>query len=119
MKDYNNSPFYNSKAWKRASAAYMASKHYICERCGRPAQICHHKIYLNGTNVHDPAIALSFDNLEALCLDCHNAEHGPKHSVTLFDKAGNVAAVKETPEIQDFKRQQEAIEGLLERLKKK
>lgn len=67
MKDYNNSPFYNSKAWKRASAAYMASKHYICERCGRPAQICHHKTYLNGTNVHDPAIALSFDNLEALC----------------------------------------------------
>lgn len=78
MKDYNNSPFYNSKAWKRASAAYMASKHYICERCGRPAQICHHKTYLNGTNVHDPAIALSFDNLEALCLDCHNAEHGPE-----------------------------------------
>ena len=96
----------------------MASKHYICERCGKPAQICHHKTYLNGTNVHDPAIALSFDNLEALCMDCHNAEHGAKHSVTIFDRAGNVAAVKETA-AKEFKRQQEAIGELLEKLKKK
>ena len=74
-RDYENSAFYKSQAWKRTSAAYMESRHYICERCGGPARICHHKTWLNGNNVKDPAIALSFDNLEALCQDCHNKEH--------------------------------------------
>ena len=115
MKDYNNSPFYNSKAWKRASAAYMASKHYICERCGRPAQICHHKTYLNGTNVHDPAIALSFDNLEALCLDCHNAEHGLRHDIAVFDDAGNVSEVKESVASQTYQKQRDQIDDVVER----
>jgi len=116
-KDYNNSAFYKSAAWKRVSAAYMSSRAYLCERCGKPAQICHHKQWLNGSNVHDPAIALSFDNLEALCMDCHNAEHGLTHSVTLFDDQGGIAAVKESQGAKDFQQQQAAIDGLLRRLK--
>ena len=31
--------------------------------------------YLTEQNVNDPYIALSWDNLEALCQDCHNKEH--------------------------------------------
>lgn len=71
--------FYNSKAWKVCRAAYLAS-HSLCERCLKkgeiaPAEIVHHVIHLNKSNVHDPSITLNPDNLEALCMTCHNQEH--------------------------------------------
>ncbi len=117
-KDYDNRAFYKSAAWRKVSAAYMSSKAYICERCGKPATICHHKTWLNGTNINDPAITLSFDNLEALCIECHNAEHGAKQSVTIFNDDGSIDQVKESQEAKDFKRQQAAISDMLSRLKK-
>jgi len=97
---YGNSAFYKSKEWRKVSAAYMSSKYYICERCGKPAKICHHRIWLNADNVNDPEIALNMDNLEALCMECHNKEHigksyyrrGPEE--THFDENGNL--VKES-----------------------
>ena len=58
----------------------MKSRAYLCERCmqeGRykPAEIVHHKVYLTPENINNPAITLNWDNLEALCRDCHEAEH--------------------------------------------
>ena len=117
-KGYDNTAFYKGKAWRRVSAAYMASKCYICERCGKPASICHHRIWLNGSNVKDPYIALSFDNLEALCIECHNAEHGLRHNVTLFNSDGSIAKVKESQGAKDFKRQAAQIDGLIEKARK-
>ena len=114
---YGNDGFYKSKAWLRVSAAYMSSKSYICERCGKPAVICHHKTWLNAENVHDPAVALSFDNLEALCLECHNAEHGRKQDIAVFDAAGNVSAVKEAVATKEFKKQRDQIDDVVERAK--
>ena len=38
--------FYHSRAWRKLSKAFLMSKHYICERCGQPAEIAHHKQYL-------------------------------------------------------------------------
>lgn len=76
-KDYAKS-FYNSRAWKDTQAAYMASQYYICERCGGVARIVHHIQYITPQNINDPNITLSWDNLEALCIDCHNAEHMSK-----------------------------------------
>ena len=73
-KDYARG-FYNSFAWRRTQAAYMASRCYVCERCGRPARIVHHKNYITPQNIHDPYVTLDWANLEALCIDCHNAEH--------------------------------------------
>lgn len=73
---------YHSAAWIKLSRAYMQSKHYTCERCGRLAVICHHKKYLTPQNWRDPSIALNWDNLEALCLDCHNQEHFKKSGAT-------------------------------------
>lgn len=67
--------FYNSKAWRKLSRAFLMSKYYICERCGKPAEIAHHKTHLNPANMIDPDIALNPARLEALCLDCHNNEH--------------------------------------------
>ena len=67
--------FYHSAAWRRLSRAFLLSRSYICERCGKPAEIAHHKRYITPENLNDPAIALNAENLEALCLDCHNTEH--------------------------------------------
>ena len=35
----------------------------------------HHKQYLNKSNIYDANITMGFENLELLCIDCHNKEH--------------------------------------------
>lgn len=117
-KDYNNSSFYKTKAWRKVSKTYMTSKYYVCERCGQPATICHHKTWLNGSNINDPSIALDFNNLEALCIECHNAEHSLDNNVTIFTSDGDIEEVKETQDTIKFKRQQEQINSLLSKLDK-
>lgn len=44
----------------------MTAQHYLCERCGEPAKIVHHKIWLTPKNIHEQSITLCWDNLEAL-----------------------------------------------------
>ena len=72
--------FYESKAWRENSHAYLASVDGLCERCraaGRlvPAVIVHHRIHLTPETIHDPRYTMAWDNLEALCQECHNREH--------------------------------------------
>lgn len=72
--------FYKRQEWKNCRAAYISSVGGLCERClsnglYNPAKIVHHKIYLNEDNIKEPSITLNWDNLEALCQDCHNNEH--------------------------------------------
>ena len=67
--------FYQSKDWKECRRAYNNSKFNLCERCGNPGLITHHKVVLTKENVEDARVALAWENLELLCLDCHNAEH--------------------------------------------
>lgn len=67
--------FYKSSKWLKCRAAFLAGRFYICERCGRPATIAHHKRHITPENVSDPNVTLNFDNLEALCVECHNKEH--------------------------------------------
>lgn len=74
MQDWAKS-FYKSKAWRECRDAYYASKYGLCERCGNPGKIVHHKIYLTPENINDPNISLNWDNLELLCQHCHNIEH--------------------------------------------
>ena len=85
--------FYKGKAWQEVRNAYYISKHGICERCGKPGDIVHHKIYLNPSNINNPEISLNFDNLELLCIDCHNKEHSAKLPVVdglAFDENGDL-----------------------------
>ena len=93
IKEYAKS-FYTSKAWRDTQKAYMLSKNYICERCGKPAVIVHHKTYITPNNINDPNITLNWNNLEALCRDCHNKEHFINTQVTAdglaFDSSGNL-----------------------------
>lgn len=72
--------FYKNKMWRNCQADYMKSVNHFCERCKAEgkynlAVVVHHKIHLTEENMKDPRIAYGFDNLEALCLDCHNKEH--------------------------------------------
>jgi 5-methylcytosine-specific restriction protein A len=89
--------FYNSDRWRDCRETFLETKLCLCERCSTPAvpvpaKIAHHKIYLTAKNINDPYIALSFDNLEALCQDCHNKEHhrGEKKQRYKFDAEGNL-----------------------------
>ncbi len=72
--------FYHSAAWLACRDSYITSVDGLCERHLQrgqvvPGYIVHHKVELSPANINDPSITLSHDNLEYLCLDCHNAEH--------------------------------------------
>ena len=84
--------FYLSAAWEKTRAAYLMSQEYICERCGQPAKIVHHKRWLNRENINDISVTLCWDNLEALCQDCHNKEHHKqeRHKRYQFDENGGI-----------------------------
>jgi len=87
--------FYKSSEWRRCRLAFLESRHYVCERCGRVATIAHHRTYLTPANVGDPSVTLNFANLEALCKTCHNKEHfdqGATAAGLAFDRKGNLVA---------------------------
>jgi 5-methylcytosine-specific restriction endonuclease McrA len=67
--------FYNSKHWRFLSKAFLTSHCYICEVCGGPAEIAHHVKHITPSNICNPEIALNADNLQALCIECHNTIH--------------------------------------------
>jgi 5-methylcytosine-specific restriction endonuclease McrA len=74
MKDYAEK-FYKSTKWQKCRLAYLTEHCFICERCGRPATMVHHKKYITPSNINDPDIVFNPNNLEALCEDCHAQEH--------------------------------------------
>lgn len=72
--------FYNTMAWQNTSKAYKKSVGGLCERCMAkgivtPAEIIHHKTPLTDDNINDLNISLSWDNLQALCRQCHAEAH--------------------------------------------
>ena len=74
----NRSKFYRSKAWQKCREAYLASVGGLCEKCleqGKitPAVIVHHKEHLQDEFTAEQA--LNWENLQAVCRDCHAEEH--------------------------------------------
>jgi len=68
--------FYQSKQWIQARDYMMHKFHYICQKCKeRPAEIVHHKIWLNPSNINDPDITLGEKNLLPVCRECHALIH--------------------------------------------
>ena len=80
--------------------AYARSKGFLCEQClargiinpgsaDQPLET-HHKIPLTRENVTDPAVALSWENLELLCKRCHDEKRQQKPRRWTVDAAGRV-----------------------------
>ena len=75
--------FYSSAAWQSCRNEYMKRAHYLCEDClargiYKPAKEVHHIEELTPANIHRPEIALNFDNLVALCKNCHKERHSER-----------------------------------------
>ena len=95
MKDYAKR-FYKSKKWQQCRAAYITSVGGLCERCQtrgivKPGLIVHHREYINPDNITDPEVLMSFDNLELLCMDCHNKEHSAPKKRYIVRADGSVS----------------------------
>ena len=84
--------FYKSVAWQKCRAAYIQSVFGLCEKCGRPGWIVHHKIKLTPANIGDPNVTLAWENLQYLCQECHNRVHGLSSTAEglRFDAVGNL-----------------------------
>ena len=96
--------FYKSKAWRDCRAAYISKVHGLCERCTKAGEIVsgyilHHITELTPDNISNADIALGHDNLEFVCLTCHNLEHEVGHRLTAtrdglrFDSDGQLVEV--------------------------
>lgn len=88
MSKGKQAAFYKTKTWQNCRDDYMKSVGGLCERCLAkglivPAEIIHHKIHLNESNINDPSVSLNFDNLEALCRVCHGEAHGKVKRYTI------------------------------------
>lgn len=99
MKEFAKS-FYKSKAWRNCRRSYIDIRKSIdggvCEECRTElGYIVHHKVELTPQNINDPDIALSFDNLEFVCKNCHEVIHKfcgreVRKTRCQFDEDGNV-----------------------------
>lgn len=73
---------YQSQRWQRLRLYYL-SEHPLCERClkrniVKEAVDVHHKISFVGKAEKTALFAYNYENLEALCKECHQAEHNPR-----------------------------------------
>ena len=72
--------FYSSEAWRKCREAYVKSRRGLCEQCLKrgiitPAELVHHKKPITPMNINDPNITLNWENLMAVCRDCHAELH--------------------------------------------
>jgi len=108
--------FYQTKTWKKVRRNVWLKQSCLCARCSRPVYvngisqyipkekrlkgIVHHKQYLTDENFNDDGISLNEDNLEGVCIDCHNKEHfntGVTRNDVMFDGNGNLILVSSPP----------------------
>lgn len=78
-KDYARS-FYRSKAWQECRASFIQARVAIdggmCQHCQQvPGFIVDHVEEITPDTIRDPWVTLSHDNLQYLCLVCHNIKH--------------------------------------------
>lgn len=90
--------FYNSQAWKDTRRNYKQSVGGLCERCLKkglynPAEVVHHKTPLTADNINDLSLSLGWDNLQALCRNCHTEVHTTQYKRFTIDAHGKVVIV--------------------------
>ena len=94
--------FYESPEWRRCKAEYLKKANHLCERClakgyYEPAVIVHHRVHLTEENYGNAELMFGFDNLEALCLACHNDEHGRNKQKRRWKFIEGEIVTRETP----------------------
>ena len=67
--------FYSSTLWENARGYALKRDRYVCRRCGAPATMVHHRVYLTEDNIKDFNFTINPANLESLCDECHKREH--------------------------------------------
>ena len=67
--------FYKSKLWRNVREIALKRDNYLCQYCGKGAEIVHHKIHLQPENINDYSISVNLDNLISVCHDCHDKIH--------------------------------------------
>ena len=101
--------FYNSTAWKKTRAAYIAERTAtdggLCETCRRNlGVIVHHIKPLTPENISDANISLNQENLKLECKPCHDAEEehfnearGERKLFVFFDRNGMPVPKPDSP----------------------
>ena len=79
---------YQSKRWQRLRLYYL-SEHPLCEECLAQGKIqeaidVHHITTFVGA-VNAEELAYNYDNLKALCKQCHQKIHNRKHKKPLYN----------------------------------
>lgn len=76
IEEDNLIKFYKSKAWRQLRLEALERDNYECQSCKRKGK------YSRAQNVHHlkevkefPELALVLENLECVCVPCHNHEH--------------------------------------------
>ena len=67
----------DSKPWITLRNRIRSTKRMRCDMCGRlihSKSIVDHIIEIDETNYQDESITLNEDNLQLLCLECHNTK---------------------------------------------
>ena len=92
--------FYNSKEWINCRTSYISTVHGLCEHCLErgdhvPGYIVDHIEALTPENIEDPLVSLNHDNLQYLCLPCHNVKTFGKdveviREGLIFNEEGNL-----------------------------
>lgn len=95
-------PFYASRTWIACRRAYASSKAHLCERCLavgiiKRGEIVHHIEPLTSRNINDPAVTLSWDNLQLVCRKCHGEIHaGRRYTMDDNGRITGIDADKDT-----------------------
>lgn len=90
---------YKSKRWQKLRHQKLILNP-LCERCLKSgiynsAYIVHHKEYVTDLNYENDNVFFNINNLESLCLDCHNKEHFSEEVEYSFDENGDLMKGKE------------------------
>ena len=72
-RDPKYSKFYNSKGWRTLSKARLQGDGYRCVKCGKFASEVDHIKAIQTPDGWE--LRLDYDNLQSLCLECHNEKH--------------------------------------------
>lgn len=91
--------FYRSTAWKKCRKSFIGFRRSVdgglCQHCmARSGYIVDHIVEINPSNINDTDIILNHDNLQYLCLECHNKKTFQKNFSTrenlFFDENGQL-----------------------------